>query len=827
LFKLEGYTTRQLTYIIITVTSLASLTSDQALGDTAKLFEPIEWTFNNPSHSGNAYDVVATATFTHATENSIVTELYYDGGTNWKLRFTGTATGLWLYTTSSSDSTLNGLSGSVTVTDNPGVAGFTTKYAGGNRWGRTGLNEAFVPQFAMYSSPEWYHNNPTWIEDGIETFFGDHGFNGLNTIVVCRWFDINKDSYDDFSTTDPNPDPRTFEALELLITMVHEAGGVVDIWKWGDEQRKMTPIGFNGGKNGSVDQRLQRYICARLGPLPGWSMCYGFDLQEWVTYSDLQTWHNYMQSHLGWSHYLGGRSPNMTQIYDGLDYSSYQQHRPDYNMYVQAIEQLHTGKPTFFEDRFRVREDVYPDKDYTIEMTRRGLYHSTMAGGAANIWGYLIPDYNPDGSSRVYPNKNEILTYSRFFGLITAINNKRFTKDMIRDNSITDGVCLKESNNFYVFYKEDTSSISMNLSGMSGSQLAVAVDCQDDYEEIPLGTYSPGQHIFNAPHSSDWVVAVGGPIPGWSVDVDLGRVDAENGLYRVIFSDGDTTVVEQGGKNCRRNEVAGSDNYMYFNVVGSCAYQGSRPEVDINIEYYDTGSGTLDLHYDSIGGSAYKSGGSITLAGTNTWSQHNFHLTDAYFGNRQNNGADFRIAKPGGVYFYLNNIEVFELNGPPSQAINPNPYHQAANVDVNANLSWIADGATSYDVYLGNDETAVTNADNGSTEFQGNHPGSTFDPGTMNHFTQYFWRIDAINFLGTTSGVVWNFTTESVQADYDSDGDVDQDDFGRFQACLSGSGRTPSPGCDIADFDSDNDVDQEDFSIFRECMGGTNKPPEC
>jgi len=146
--------------------------------------------------------------------------------------------------------------------------------------------------------------------------------------------DFDKSRSSEISSPSPNPDPRTFEALELLIRKVNAAGGVVHIWTWGDEQRKMTPKKW--GINGQADRRLQRYICARLGPLPGWSMSYGFDLQEWVNQNDLRKWHEYMHRHLGWFHFLGGRAPDLTQIYDGLDYSSYQQHRPDYDVYVIA-----------------------------------------------------------------------------------------------------------------------------------------------------------------------------------------------------------------------------------------------------------------------------------------------------------------------------------------------------------------------------------------------------------------------------------------------------------------------------------------------------------
>ena len=464
---------------------------------TAKLWQPVEWTYNNNSCSGNPFDLVAEATFYHEDgRQKIHTELFYNGRNEWKLRFTGTRTGKWTFVTKSSDPQLNGHKGSVMVGPNDGVAGFMTSY--GNKWGRLGLNEAFVPQYIMFHNPYEIYKNPEIIDKGIQTFFVQHGFNGFNTSGLCRWFDITKLRYSEIASDNPNPDPRTFEALELLIKKAHAAGGVTHIWAWGDEQRKMTPIKWR--MNGAVDKRLQRYICARLGPLPGWSMCYGFDLQEWVKKDDLRRWHEYMHQHLGWFHFLGGRSPKLDQIYHGLDYSSYQQHRPSYETYVRAIEILDPGKPSFLEDRFRVRKNVYPDKDYDPELTRRGLWHSTMAGGAANIWGHLLDDPR-SGYSAVYPNKHQILTYAKFF-------KHRFKKQMVRDNSLTNGVCLTIPGQMYVFYKEDTKYIKMNLGGMKKPRRAIAVDTKKEYCEIDLGRYNPGSHIFNAPYKSDWAVVV-------------------------------------------------------------------------------------------------------------------------------------------------------------------------------------------------------------------------------------------------------------------------------------------------------------------------------
>ncbi len=62
-------------------------------------------------------------------------------------------------------------------------------------------------------------------------------------------------------------------------------------------------------------------------------------------------------------------------------------------------------------------------------------------------------------------------------------------------------------------------------------------------------------------------------------------------------------------------------------------------------------------------------------------------------------------------------------------------------------------------------------------------------------------------------------------ADFDGDCDVDLDDFGFYQACLSGPG-TPQtdPDCQPADLDGDNDVDLDDFGFFQACTSDPGGP---
>jgi len=68
-------------------------------------------------------------------------------------------------------------------------------------------------------------------------------------------------------------------------------------------------------------------------------------------------------------------------------------------------------------------------------------------------------------------------------------------------------------------------------------------------------------------------------------------------------------------------------------------------------------------------------------------------------------------------------------------------------------------------------------------------------------------------------------TDDTHPVDYDDDGDVDQSDFGHFQACLTGADiYVVSPSCADADFDQDADVDGDDLQTFIGCVSGPAIP---
>ncbi len=69
-------------------------------------------------------------------------------------------------------------------------------------------------------------------------------------------------------------------------------------------------------------------------------------------------------------------------------------------------------------------------------------------------------------------------------------------------------------------------------------------------------------------------------------------------------------------------------------------------------------------------------------------------------------------------------------------------------------------------------------------------------------------------------------TCHNPFADADGDGDVDQEDFGAWQACVSGGGGPAADACYCFDRDHDADVDGADLAAFLTCSSGPSLPAD-
>ena len=98
-------------------------------------------------------------------------------------------------------------------------------------------------------------------------------------------------------------------------------------------------------------------------------------------------------------------------------------------------------------------------------------------------------------------------------------------------------------------------------------------------------------------------------------------------------------------------------------------------------------------------------------------------------------------------------------NNPPNQPSNPSPFSGSNNQPVNLTLSWNCsdpDGnPLTYDVYFGTSNNPPITSSNQSA--------ASFNPGQLNNNATYYWKIVAKDNQGhTTSGPIWNFTTQTV-----------------------------------------------------------------
>jgi len=510
-------------------------------------FPYIEWALENASWSGNPFDLKATVTFVHAQETR-TTEMFYAGDNTWKFRFTGTRTGVWRFSTVSSDTDLHGVTGSVTVTPraSSSIKGFLTHV--GNKYAimeediehlegyvyQVFMNQQDYEQQYEHASrilghaerkkliPQYWNNT---VENGFDVYF---------FAVFYSWFRMGALSIGDFpiradSALD-EPDLALFDSLEYAIRYAHARGGRTHIWAWGDNDRKQTPNHLADGFRGERHKRLIRYIAARLGPLPGWAMNFGFDTIEMPNAeADGAWWANEMNRVMGWPHILTSRGWDNDSFgahsYAGFggnpyDLKATDKGPADYEE-IRRVLAARKDKPSMYEERHTYnRWQCWPqhvaDPDRLNETgCRRLIWWETMAGGMGGFFGHFSERFNeygpfkPEGPCGFHPAslKKAFRTHQQFW------KHGRLKLSMLPDNHRVAGnsaYCLvTQDKRHFIFFFEDTDSVTINLAGMPGRQPVMVVDAKAEYREIDMGDLAAGTHTIDLDASSDWAIAVG------------------------------------------------------------------------------------------------------------------------------------------------------------------------------------------------------------------------------------------------------------------------------------------------------------------------------
>ncbi|MEN6459290.1 MAG: NPCBM/NEW2 domain-containing protein [Thermoguttaceae bacterium] len=131
--------------------------------------------------------------------------------------------------------------------------------------------------------------------------------------------------------------------------------------------------------------------------------------------------------------------------------------------------------------------------------------------------------------------------------------------------------------------------------------------------------------------------------------VALSASPKNNGVsLRAEDSESKNAPVTVGGREAWRSVKGGM---TYFVVENPANRDGLTPKVHLEIEYFDEGTGTVQIKYDSsdqavttvpAAPGAWKVAGTFTLANTKKWKTFQCNIDDALFGGRCN-GADIRL----------------------------------------------------------------------------------------------------------------------------------------------------------------------------------------
>jgi len=352
----------------------------------------------------------------------------------------------------------------------------------------------------------------------------------------------------------------------------------------------------------------------------------------------------------------------------------------------------------------------------------RGSYHhdyygETSLGGGILCEGGNISVINCTFSGNIADVGGGICS----FGDYAFINNVTISNCIFWDNDANDGPQIALN----LDYIDNPSTVSVSYSDVQGGEAAVYVDpcCTLDWDDDNNLDIDPCFAVPGYWHTNDTPEDVNDDFwvnGDYHLRSQSGRWDPNSESW---YIDASTSPCIDAGVP---NSDWSSELWPHGKRINMGAY-GGTPEASMSLS--DAGN-IASLNGDDSVGYA-----DIILF-IEKWLYEEVLLPEDFDRNGIVNFTDFAI--------FADNWE-----GTPGQAGNPNPADGATSVDPNADLSWSAGyGASSHDVYFGTTDPPP---------FIRNQTATTFDPGTMDSSTVYYWRIDEVNSGGRTTGEVWTF----------------------------------------------------------------------
>lgn len=180
------------------------------------------------------------------------------------------------------------------------------------------------------------------------------------------------------------------------------------------------------------------------------------------------------------------------------------------------------------------------------------------------------------------------------------------------------------------------------------------------------------------------------------------------------------------------------DDYKIWNFYVQWVPSDYSSSTDITISW--SNSDVFNSEYDSI--VLFDSDSAIVVADMFTINSYNFNS---------------QAMIPHHFQIICNSTS--SVNNPPYTPGGPSPSNQSTGVNIATNLNWVGgdpdqNDIVTYNVYFGTTSNPQMVVNNQSS--------TTYNPGTLNYNTKYYWKIIAWDDKGSwTEGPLWYFTTET------------------------------------------------------------------
>jgi hypothetical protein len=436
------------------------------------------------------------ATFTGPNDETISVDGFWDSGQTWKIRMSPAVTGTWTYTTSSTDSGLDGRTGAFNCvsSDSRGFVRVDPDHPHHLKW------DDGTPFYWASVAIGWgrCENCNTRVDDGTFQSFLDvragQGFNhtwwGYTGFEKPNFNDHNQknEGGDVFVNYDPDlPNPSFHSYLDQRIEAVVNRGFLAQIRLGWPDQNILGNIGHTRLK------RYWRYLIARYAAynvewnLFGEVQEFGSDyLAIYLDYADLtRRWDPY--DHLLSTHTVGDLAPEFARQ-SSLDYITLQ--RPT----STTSDYLVYGKPVLNAE-YGGYEDAGPPGGTDPDTIRRMIWDIRMRGG------YFV--YETWGTDLQSPGALYSQLNNKFFQ-----NRTRFWLLEHHPELFDTESGLADPGREYVVYLPDGNDITVDLSQGSGTFTVEWFNPRTG-ETMTMSPVAGGTPVtYTAPDNKDWVLHI-------------------------------------------------------------------------------------------------------------------------------------------------------------------------------------------------------------------------------------------------------------------------------------------------------------------------------